>query len=135
MKLITELIAIKEKAQAYWSDKSSGMSDFHTYWVMEEPLREWATEQMKRACAKRGLIDYSMLERYLCDIDQQYMSKPRAEVEPLHILLDDGTVRVSAWIDYDLDTTLAKFSVQHLATGLKHRDCFDLEARYGRILV
>lgn len=134
MYLITDLIAIKEKSQLYWSNKSSNMADFHTYWEMEEPLRAWATEQMKKACATRGLVDYSMLKDHLCKIDSLYDTKPRAEVAPLHVLLDNGTVRVSAWIDYDLDTTLAKFSVQHLATGLKHSDCFDLEARYGRVL-
>lgn len=135
MKTIKELLELKELSRKVMANQLVDFSArFNAKWTHEGPLREWASEHMKIACRLRGILDYPMLRTHLANIDQQYLTKPRAEVEPLHILLEDDKTIVKAWIDYDLDTTLAKFSVRDKESGLTHSDCFDLESRYGRIL-
>lgn len=113
-----ELLALKFKAKEE--------KDFNKQWAMEKPLRYWSNKELQKACELRGFKNCKDLRQHVVNIDNQAFRVNKEEMQKLMVLFEDDRIKVVTWLDYDLDTTLCKFSVTDKATMLMHRNMIDI---------
>jgi hypothetical protein len=107
---------------------------------IEKPLEVWANEMFNHARKKSGKITKSEIKRFVVEGDhklamlvkresdltkeeREQLSKQREEVMTLW---KEDDVLVTVILDYDLDTTLCKYTVRDLQNDFYYRNMIDI---------
>lgn len=125
-------------------NKDNFTERFNLQWKAEQPLRQWASESLVKALEATIGNSIPALHEFVyhndihCSDYKQlgiiYDSKEYKEwMNKQMTLFENDEFKVTAWLDYDCDTTFAKYLVvSKIEPHLYHRSAVDLGDKYLR---
>lgn len=125
-----ELLKIKKLSREQM-DNGEGTDNFNERWKLSwatnKPVRDWCEDIATRTFKANGLETIDKLHSYVLDQDQRCSEIPEKE---FGLIRNDDEFTVRVCLDYDYDTTMAKFWVRHLQSGLTERSAINLGTKY-----
>lgn len=95
--------------------------------IIEAPLIEWVFEIFNELLPNHDIYSRDDIHAYIFDQDRRCREIPDDIFGVIH---DDNNFKITMWIDYDCDTTLCKYIVEHKKSGFFYRDALDLGSKY-----
>ena len=125
-----ELLGIKKLASEQM-DNDKHLDNFterwDLSWATNKPVRDWSNDIATRTFKANGLETTEKLHAFVLDRDQRCSEIPN---DKFGLVRDDNEFIVKVCLDYNYDTTLAKFRVRHIQSGLTERGAINLGTKY-----